>query len=50
MDIGERAGSGIPNIYDVWEKQKWNTPVLTEAFEHKRIELVLPINIIERRR
>lgn len=48
IDIGERAGSGIPNIYDVWKKQKWNAPVLTEAFEPERIELVLPINIIEK--
>lgn len=46
IDIGERAGSGIPNIYDVWEKQKWNTPVLSEAFEPERINLVLPVNNI----
>ena len=45
IDIGERAGSGIPNIYDVWKKQKWETPVLSEAFEPERINLVLPINI-----
>ncbi len=44
IDIGERAGSGIPNIYDVWEKQNWEEPVLFETFEPERINLVLPIN------
>lgn len=48
IDIGERAGSGIPNIYDVWKKQKWNTPVLSEAFDPERINLILPINSIEK--
>lgn len=37
IDIGERAGSGIPNIYDVWKKQKWNAPVLTEALKRKEL-------------
>lgn len=46
INIGERAGSGIPNIYDVWKKQKWNTPVLSEAFDPERINLILPINSI----
>jgi predicted HTH transcriptional regulator len=26
LDIGERAGSGIPSIYHVWEMQKWEAP------------------------
>lgn len=38
IDIGERAGGGIPNIYDICKKREWNTPVLTEVFEPKRIE------------
>ncbi|MBP0956817.1 MAG: putative DNA binding domain-containing protein [Oscillospiraceae bacterium] len=46
IDIGERAGSGIPNIYDVWNKQKWNTPILAETFEPERIKFVLPIGNI----
>jgi len=48
IDIGERAGSGIPNIYDVWKKQKWNTPVLSESFDPERINLILPINSIKK--
>lgn len=43
IDIGERAGSGIPNIYNVWEKQGWTAPVITEAFEPDRITLSLNI-------
>ena len=30
IDIGERAGSGIPNIFRVWHEQKWTTPEITE--------------------
>ena len=26
IDIGERAGSGIPNIYRVWHDQNWAEP------------------------
>lgn len=26
VNIGERAGSGIPNIYAVWKKQGWKLP------------------------
>lgn len=30
---GERAGSGIPNIYHVWKTQNWQGPILTEQFQ-----------------
>lgn len=43
IDIGERAGSGIPNIFSVWNKQGWNEPVITETFEPERITLSLEI-------
>ena len=26
LDIGERAGSGIPNIFRVWREQGWDEP------------------------
>jgi predicted HTH transcriptional regulator len=32
LNVGERAGSGIPNIYHVWKTQNWQEPVLTEQF------------------
>lgn len=43
IDIGERAGSGIPNIFSVWNQQGWNEPVITEDFEPDRITLSLQI-------
>ncbi len=42
--IGERAGSGIPNIYSVWSKQGWETPVIEEVFEPERITLSLVLD------
>ena len=39
IDIGERAGSGIPNIYSVWTKQNMTEPEITEAFEPERVTL-----------
>lgn len=43
VNIGERAGSGIPNIYSVWRKQGWELPVIEESFEPERTTLVLNI-------
>ena len=44
LDIGERAGSGIPNIYNVWNVQGWGIPQIDEKFEQvERICLTLPI-------
>lgn len=41
IDIGERAGSGIPNIYRVWREQGWAEPTITQAFEPDRTTLSL---------
>ena len=41
IDIGERAGSGIPNIFRVWREQGWTAPVISESFEPDRIMLSL---------
>lgn len=43
VNIGERAGSGIPNIYSVWKKQGWKLPVLSESYDPDRITLSLVI-------
>jgi predicted HTH transcriptional regulator len=43
IDVGERAGSGIPNIYSVWEQQKWDSPCISESFEPERSMIVLPL-------
>jgi predicted HTH transcriptional regulator len=41
IDIGERAGSGIPNIYRVWHDQNWAEPTFTQSFEPERTTLSL---------
>ena len=44
LDIGERAGSGIPNIYSVWQAQKWAQPHIEERLDSiERTILSLPI-------
>ena len=43
IDIGERAGSGIPNIFYVWKEQGWARPTFSESFEPERVTLSLPL-------
>ena len=43
IDIGERAGSGIPNIFRVWHEQGWTAPVISENFDPDRIMLSLTL-------
>lgn len=32
IGIGERARSGVPDIYSVWENQGWIAPVIIEEY------------------
>lgn len=41
IDIGERAGCGIPKIFRVWHERGWAAPVISESFEPDRIVLSL---------
>ncbi len=41
IDIGEHAGSGVPNIFNVWEDEGWEEPVITESFDPDRTSLTL---------
>jgi len=41
INIGERAGSGIPNIFAVWEQHGWTKPVFKEQFNPDRTFLSL---------
>jgi len=41
IDIGERAGSGIPSIFRVWHDQGWQEPKITQSFSPDRITLTL---------
>lgn len=36
IDIGERAGSGIPLIFSAWHKQGWAMPTVTEQADPER--------------
>ena len=42
IGIGERAGSGVPDIFDVWKSQGWETPVIEEQYNPDRTILILP--------
>ena len=39
--VSERAGSGIPSIYSVWEQQGYEKPALEEQFNPDRMVLTL---------
>lgn len=41
ISIGERAGSGVPNIFDVWKKEGWISPELQEQYNPDRTSLTL---------
>ena len=41
IGIGERAGSGIPDIYQVWENKGWAKPVVEENYNPDRTILTL---------
>lgn len=41
INIGERAGSGVPNIFNVWADEGWEEPVIEERFDPNRTILSL---------
>ncbi len=41
INIGERAGSGVPNIFNVWEDEGWEEPIIEERFDPDRTVLTL---------
>ncbi len=42
IDIGERAGSGVPELFSVWEQEGWEEPVIEERFgEAARTSIIL---------
>ena len=43
INIGERSGSGIPNIFNVWKNENYCNPELMELFNPDRTILVLPL-------
>ena len=41
INIGERAGSGVPNIFHVWADEGWEEPIIEERFDPDRTVLTL---------
>ena len=41
INIGERAGSGVPNIFNVWADEGWEEPRIIERFDPDRTILSL---------
>lgn len=39
--IGERAGSGVPNIFNIWADEGWEEPIIEERFDPDRTVLTL---------
>lgn len=33
ISIGERSGSGVPNIFNTWADEGWKEPVIEERFD-----------------
>jgi predicted HTH transcriptional regulator len=43
LNIGERAGSGVPNIFNVWKVENLGVPQYEEMMDYSRTKLTLPI-------
>ena len=43
INIGERAGSGIPDIFSAWNSQGWQEPAIEEQFAPNRTIITLPL-------
>ena len=41
INIRERSGSGVPNIFNTWNDQGWKEPVIEEKFDPDRTTLTL---------
>ena len=48
INIGERAGSGVPNIFNVWADEGWGEPIIEERFDPDRT--VLTLSFVKKRR
>ena len=43
INIGERAGSGVPNIFNVWNDEGFVEPEIEERFDPDRTILTLSL-------
>ena len=46
IGIGERAGSGVPDIFSVWDSQGWVAPEVEEQYNPDRT--ILKLSFIDR--
>ncbi len=37
INIGEPAGSGVPDVFRTWEEQGWEEPVIEERYGEKEL-------------
>lgn len=44
IGVGERAGSGVPELFNVWENEGWVEPIIEEWFDPDRTVLTLPFS------
>lgn len=44
INIGERAGSGVPNIFNIWADEGWMPPIIDEQIAPDRTVLTLVFN------
>lgn len=47
IDIGERAGSGLPKVFEGWQESGYRRPRIEQSFEPERTTLVLPLEKAE---
>ena len=43
IDIGERAGSGIPRILNIWKDEEMMDPMIKEEFDPDRTNIILSL-------
>lgn len=43
INVGERAGSVLPSIRTIWQRQGWQEPEIVESFNPDRTTLELPL-------
>ena len=41
IHVGERAGSGVPNIFSIWDEEGWIAPTVEEEYKPDRTRLTL---------
>ena len=43
INIGERSGTGLCDLFNIWNEEGFDTPIINESFEPPRITLTMQI-------